>query len=342
MLSPSDQSYVRLDASFGQRVVVFVDTEEEFDWTKPKSRDSTSVKSVKSLVKVHDLMRNFGLKPAYMVDYPVATTPESVDVLGVLAENSGATIGSQLHPWVNPPFIERVGSRNSFPGNLPRQVELAKMKALTEAITANFGAAPIVYRAGRYGVGPNTEALLDELGYKLDVSVRPYFDYGDEGGPSFRRIRPQLYWTGAEQRLLELPLTSTFTGGLRFFGEKAFEVAARVPRLHSLLSRAALLGRVALTPEGIPLAEAVCAIEQLVDEGQQIFSISFHSPSVEPGHTPYVRDVSDLATFYGWWDGVLTALTKAGVLPVSVEEIVAAAHDQRDAALGLAPDAASV
>ncbi|MBW7944914.1 MAG: polysaccharide deacetylase family protein [Sphingomonadaceae bacterium] len=344
MLAPSEKQYISFGPEFGQRVLVFVDTEEEFDWTQPKSRDSTSVKSVKSLPKVHSLMRGFGIKPAYMVDYPVATTAESVEVLRALSEGEGATIGAQLHPWVNPPFIERVGGLNSFPGNLPREVERAKIKALTDAIAENFGAAPIVYRAGRYGVGPNTEALLDELGYRMDVSVRPYFDYSDEGGPSFRGIRPQLYWTGPERRLLELPLTSTFTGGLRVFGERAFELATRVPRLNGLLSRTSLLGRVALTPEGIPLDEAIQAIELLVEAGTQIFSISFHSPSVEPGHTPYVRDARDLADFYAWWDGVLTTLTRAGVKPAGVEEIVAAAHVQRDgnAPAALAEQAASV
>lgn len=342
MLSPTNDQYVRLDADFGQRVLVFVDTEEEFDWSQPKSRDSTSVKSVKSLPKVHDLMRGFGIKPAYMVDYPVATTPESVDVLLALAEHGAATIGAQLHPWVNPPFIERVDRANSFPGNLPRPVEYAKIRALTEAISQNFGAAPIVYRAGRYGVGPNTEALLDELGYRLDVSVRPYFDYRDEGGPSFRGIRPQLYWTGPERRLLELPLTSTFTGGLRFMGERAFEIATRIPRLNGILSRTSLLGRIALTPEGIPLDEAIRAIEILVGEGTQLFSISFHSPSVEPGHTPYVRDASDLAEFYAWWGGVLETLTKAGVVPASVEDVVTASYAQRDASPGLARTATTV
>ena len=339
MLSPRDSDYIRLAEDFGQRVLVFVDTEEEFDWSQPKSRDSTSVKTVKSLGRVHALMRGYGIKPAYLVDYPVATTAESVETLKRLAENGGATIGAQLHPWVNPPFIERVDRANSFPGNLPRPVEYAKIKALTDAIAENFGTSPIVYRAGRYGVGPNSEALLDELGYKLDVSVRPYFDYRDEGGPNFRKIRPQLYWTGPERRLLELPLTSTFTGGLRVVGETAFELAARIPRLHGLLSRTSLLGRVALTPEGIPLVEAKRAIELLVDAGTQLFSISFHSPSVEPGHTPYVRDARDLAEFYAWWDGVLTALQAAGVRPASVEDVVAAACATRD---GLAPTRASV
>lgn len=339
MLSPVENQYVQLDENFGQRVLVFVDTEEEFDWTQPKSRNATSVKTVKLLPKVHALLRGFGIKPAYMVDYPVATTPESIDVLCRLAENDAATIGAQLHPWVNPPFIERIDRANSFPGNLPRPIEHAKIKALTEAIAKNFAAAPIVYRAGRYGVGPNTEALLDMLGYKMDVSVRPYFDYSDEGGPNFRGIKPQLYWTGPEQRLLELPLTSTFTGGLRFLGERTFELAARVPRLKGILSRTSLLGRVALTPEGIPLDEAIKAIELLVDGGTQLFSISFHSPSVEPGHTPYVRDAGDLAAFYAWWEGVLTTLTKAGVMPASVEEVVAAAHRQRDS---LARKAANV
>ena len=81
-------------------------------------------------------------------------------MLGEFLSAGECVIGSQLHPWVNPPFDETVDSFNSFPGNLSRSIERAKIAALSEAITRNFGARPIVYRAGRYGIGPNSEALL--------------------------------------------------------------------------------------------------------------------------------------------------------------------------------------
>ncbi|MEO0499172.1 MAG: polysaccharide deacetylase family protein [Pseudomonadota bacterium] len=331
MFAPRPEHYVRFPDDFGQRFLIFVDTEEEFDWSKPRRRDATDVKAIRALPDIHRLMRDYGAMPAYLVDYPVATDPAAIETLRAFQDAGGATIGSQLHPWVNPPYLEQIVEKNSFPGNLPRSVERAKLLALTEAIEAGFGRRPTVYRAGRYGVGPNTEALLDELGYRLDVSVRPYFDYRDEGGPNFRRIQPQAYWTGEERRLLELPLSSTFTGSLRGIGETAFRLAARVPHLNGILSRGKLLSRIALTPEGIPADEAVEAVEQMLDEGEPLISISFHSPSVEPGHTPYVRDAKDLSLFFAWFDAVLGTLRKRGAMPISANEVVDTAERIRDA-----------
>lgn len=334
--APISSLYVRFPEDFGRRLVVFVDTEEEFDWSKPKRRDSTSVRAVQALPKAHRTLRGYGLKPAYLVDFPVTVTEASANVLrGFLAADE-CTIGTQLHPWVNPPFDETLDAVNSFVGNLPRNLERAKLKALTDAITESFGMRPIVYRAGRYGIGPNTEALLDELGYRMDTSVRPFFDYRDEGGPSFRRIEPQPYWTGPEKRLLEVPLTSTFVGGLRRLGEPLFHFGGRIPHMRGLMARTGLLSRVPLTPEGTSLQEALAALSVLLDSDMQLFSISFHSPSVEPGHTPYVRDSADLKRFYAWLDGVFNFLAKAGVTPATVDDVLDAAErskgEQRKAA----------
>lgn len=329
MLAPSPSLYIDFPANFGRRVIVTVDTEEEFDWTQPKRRDATSVQAMRALPTAHKMLRGFGIEPAYLVDYPVATTPESVEVLQRFVAAGEAIVGAQLHPWVNPPFDETVDVRNSFPGNLPRRTERAKLGELTEAIRAHFGVQPMIYRAGRYGIGPNTEALLDEFGYRIDASVRPLFDYVDEGGPNFERVRAAPYWTGQERRILEVPLTTAFLGGMRGLGEPLFRLGARFPTLRALLNRGRLLNRVALTPEGIPLEEALMALKLLLDGGTRLFNISFHSPSVEPGHTPYVRDASDLKRFYAWFDGVFGFLARAGVKPASIEEVLAAAEASR-------------
>src|SRR3546814_4149526 len=47
-------------------------------------------------------------------------------------------------------------------GNLPPELEHAKLAALTEAIAGAFGARPVVYKAGRYGVGPATAGIRSE------------------------------------------------------------------------------------------------------------------------------------------------------------------------------------
>lgn len=319
---PPESAYLRLPQSFGRRVAVFVDTEEEFDWSKPHSREERSTRAAESLPIVHRRLRGYGVDPVYLLDHPIATDPRCVATLREFKERGECAIGTQLHPWVNPPFEEEVNAANSFPGNLPRTLERAKLLRLTDTIDRAFGERPIVYRAGRYGVGPNTASLLAELGYQADVSVRALFDYAPEGGPDFSRVKPIPYrLTGG---LFEIPLSAAYVGAFRGNGASLYQAAGKVPRLRGVLSRSRLLNRVALTPEGMPLAEVLEAIDRLIDDGLSLFSISFHSPSVEPGNTPYVRDAQDLDLFYAWWDGVFDLFGRRGIAPASLDEVMAA------------------
>ncbi len=323
---PSPDRYVDLPEGFGRRVLVFADTEEEFDWAQPRRRDSTATRTIASLPELHRRLFGFGIRTAYMVDYPVADSPVAVAVLRDFLEAGECSIGTQLHPWVNPPFDEALTVPNSFSGNLPKGLEAEKLTRLTDRIEQSFGVRPTVYRAGRYGVGPNSAALLERLGYEVDVSVRAGFDYGAEGGPRFHLVQPRPFWVGPERRLLEIPLSTLYTGLLRPWGSRLFHAACRVPRLPGLLARGRLLCRVPLTPEGTRLAEALEAVRIGLGEGQRVFSISYHSPSVVPGHTPYVRDAADLACFNAWWDGVLNLMAKSGVEAGTVEEVLVAAR----------------
>jgi hypothetical protein len=327
---PDHGAYLRLPESFGRRFAVFVDTEEEFDWSQPPSRDERSTTAAESLPLIHKRLRGYGIAPTYLVDHPIATDVRCVATLREYQEAGECTVGTQLHPWVNPPFTEELSARNSFVGNLPAELERAKLACLTDTIEQAFGRRPTVYRAGRYGVGPNTAGLLVEAGYRLDVSVRALFDYSPERGPDFSGVRPLPYRLcgGA---LLEVPLTSAYVGALRRQGPNLYPKAGRVPHLRGLLARTRLLGRVALTPEGMPVGEVLEAIDRLLDDGLQLFSISFHSPSLEPGHTPYVRTRDDLDLFYAWWEGVTDLFARRGVAPASVDEILAAAAGARPA-----------
>ena len=322
---PHKSCYVRLPDSFGRRFMVFCDTEEEFDWSKPHDRNARATSHVEKLPEAQQRLAAHGAKPVYLVDHPIATDPRAVEILKPLQDAGECAIGTQLHPWVNPPFDEEVNRTNSFAGNLPVKLERAKLKNLTETIEEAFGRRPFIYRAGRYGVGRNTASLLCELGYKIDTSVRAMFDYSDEKGPNFSRIRPLPYWVG-DGGLIELPLTAAYLGAFRGLGPRLFRVSGKVPLLRGGLARTGLLNRVPLTPEGTPLAEALAAVERLLDTDMQVFSISWHSPSVVPGHTPFVRDEADLREFYAWWDAVLGLLVRRGVSGASLDDFLAASE----------------
>lgn len=309
-----------------------VDTEEEFDWSQPKRRDANTVEAIRALPEAAARLKASGVRPTYLMDYPIASNPVSIDVIGPMIASGECVIGAQLHPWVNPPFDEIMVGRNSFPGNLPRALEHAKLAALTERLELSFGERPIIYRAGRYGVGPNTESILDELDYRIDCSVRPLFDYRSEDGPSFWRAPADPYWTGPERRLLEIPSSALFVGHLRTFGGRLFRLGDRIPHLRGALARTGLLNRVVLTPEGMPLDETLKGLRALVDDGTRVFSVAFHSPSIEPGHTPFVRDGADLAVFYAWLDGVFEFFAREGILPATPRDILAVAEHGRDLA----------
>jgi hypothetical protein len=54
-----------------------------------------------------------------------------------------------------------------------------------------------------------------------------------------------------------------------------------------------------LSPEGNSFDEMASLATSLVGRGCRALTLSFHSPSVEPGHTPYVRTRADLQQFLG-------------------------------------------
>ena len=328
---PAPATLVRWPEGFGTRFTIFVDTEEEFDWRAPLARQARGTGHIAAMPAAHARFAEHGVPLTWLVDHPIASCPRAVEILGGLIEDGRSAIGTQLHPWVNPPFEEEVNGFNSFAGNLPPALEEAKLAALTDLIAAAFGSRPLAYRAGRYGVGPNTIAILARLGYRIDSSMRSGYDYSHEGGPDFSVIPNHAFHTGA---IVELPLTTVFTGALRRGGAGLHRRLGRLPRGRGAAARLGLLSRVALTPEDMPLAEALEAVRVAAGEGVRLLNFSFHSPSIEPGHTPYVRDAADLAAFWRWWDAVFALLARLGVAPASLAEIL-------DAACGAAPTSAS-
>src|SRR5437868_395490 len=81
----------------------------------------------------------------------------------------------------------------------------AKLLRLVAAIEDNLGVRPTSFTAGRYGVGASTQGLLEELGFRIDSSVRPYTEYLEQGGPDFRHCGAKPYWVGPAAHLPDRP-----------------------------------------------------------------------------------------------------------------------------------------
>ena len=111
---------------------------------------------------------------------------------------------------------------------------------------------------------------------------------------------------------------------LRRQGDSLYPKLRRMPNLRALLARLSLLERIPLTPEGIGVEEAIRAIDIALDDGLPLLVFSFHSPSLRPGHTPWVRNEADLDDFYDWWRRIFAYLELRAVTPTSVAEIMRA------------------
>ncbi|QYU70382.1 polysaccharide deacetylase family protein [Leptolyngbya sp. 15MV] len=321
---PPPAARARFAPGFGQRALLTVDTEEEFDWTGQFSATGHSLAHVPRLRVFQEFCEGLGVIPVYLVDWPIASSPEAVEIIGGAVRAGTAEIGIQLHPWVSPPHDEELNPRNSYAGNLPHELERAKLLRLRDLIEQGFGTPPLIYRAGRYGLGPRTHEILREAGVAIDTSVRANFDYRAGHGPDYSAHPLEPWWADDERLLLELPVTTVFWGMLRRQGRWLHPLAQRVPRLQGLLPRAGLLERIPLTPEGVTLEEATRGIDIAIDDGLPVLVLSFHSPSLAFGHTPYVRSEADLDRLYGWLSGVYAYLDRRGVRPTSVAGVMAA------------------
>jgi hypothetical protein len=317
-----------LSSLAGPRFVVTVDTEEEFDWSGPFTRDQHGTTHTAAVPRFQSLCDDNGVQPCYLVDYPITDDAQAVELYAGYAADNRAEIGVQLHPWVNPPFVEQVTVHNSYACNLPPELERQKLTNLHKAIVSRMGVRPDAYRAGRYGAGPETPNILADLNIAIDSSARARFDYSAHGGPDYSRHSLQPYWL-VENKVLEVPLTTVFAGALRGAGDAIFSRWFASDTARSVLARTKIVERIALTPEGIPLNKALQAIDIALEQGLKILNLSFHSPSLVPGHTPYVRTEDDLKSFYAWWHAVFAHLNNHGVQPTTMAEIKAAAFGSR-------------
>ena len=288
-------------------LLVVIDTEEEFDWSRPHCRSSTAVTSIGAQWRAQEVFARHGIVPTYVIDYPVAADEAAVGHLGTFFAEGRCHIGAHLHPWVNPPHEESVNPVNSYPGNLPAALERKKLAVLTETIEQGFGARPRVYKAGRYGVGPSTTAIMEELGYDIDMSVVPYTGFTADGGPDFSAADFHPFWFGSQGRLLEIPLSCGFYGIFRSFGQALYPYSISPMgmglKLPGIFARLGLLERIRLTPEGINLAENKRLAKSLWQQGCRVFTYAYHSPSLVPGMTPYVTSEQDLQVFLDSMDG---------------------------------------
>jgi hypothetical protein len=286
-----------------------IDAEEDFDWDTPVHGTRYSTGCMRHVQGLHDIVSAYGLRPTYLLTYPVLEDEDVMCILDRQLERGQCDVGVQLHPWVNPPFDQHDGPNGSYHGSLTPQSEERKIIALKAKFQQRFGRPPTIFRAGRYGLGPRTALLLERHGFEIDTSLAPRTDFTAQGGPDFSGYDYEPFWFGAGRDLLELPLCRSLVGWGGKLAPPLYRATSRASleslHLQSVLSRLRYAERVTLSPEGNDVGAMTRLLRHLVGGGQRIVSLSFHSSSLAVGSNPYVQTKADLHQFYDRLSAVL-------------------------------------
>lgn len=296
-LSPSLSTPIQLDPHIRPMMLVVVDTEEEFDWKQPFSRDARSTENMREQHRAQDILDRHGATPLYVIDHPIAEDTWATGWLRELVNDGRAEVGAHLHPWVTPPFSETVSAENSYGCNLDPALEREKIKVLTDAVAEVTGTPPAHFRAGRYGLGFGTLRTLKELGYRTELSIAPHSNFASDGGPSFYGWSNEPYWHGTPGGFLGIPVTTGFSGKAKSLGPVGAPIldntVIKSLRVPGALAGLGLLERCRLTIEDVPCDALRRVMTSLVQDGQRLLTLSYHSSTLLPGATTYAKTAAD-------------------------------------------------
>jgi hypothetical protein len=277
-----------------------VDTEEEFDWDGDFPQRDCNVKNVQYLPEFQQFCESLGIRPTYLADYPVVSTPASATVLRQIADSGNAEIGAHLHPWCNPPFAGSNSERDSHVVNLPPELVKQKLAQLTEAINKHIGVSPKVFRTGRWGINAEIMKVITEAGFEVDSSIYPFYenDYFSCQNADYTPYWPSLAnpdEPGKQRTIFEIPVTAGFNRPHFKFWSKIHQLlsgkALRLFRPIGIAWQTQALKKLYLSPELTSTANLTTLIDAALAEQQSVIHMYLHSSSLLPGDKASAIDV---------------------------------------------------
>ena len=289
------------------KLIITIDTEED-DWGS-YSRTEYSLRNIERIPRLQELFDEFNCKPTYLVTYPVATDDTTVPILKQIMDQGKCEIGTHCHPWNTPPFDEENTEKNSMLCNLSHDLQWRKLKSLHTAIIENFGVVPKSFRAGRWGYDEGVARNLYKLGYLIDSSISPFWDWRDYDGPDFSRMSPEPFrfnltniFRGVPQgQLVEIPATIAFLQQNFVFSSRVSNLLKskflRKLRLKGILYRLNLLNQVWLSPEMSDSERMIKITKVMIRKGFRLVNMFFHSTSLLAGLGPFVKNAEEEKQF---------------------------------------------
>lgn len=308
-------------------LLVGIDTEGDNQWSAAARRDQR-FDNIYALPRLHALFARHGVRPTYVITYPVARDLRSAEVLRALRDRGDCEIGAHHHAWETPPCTEADVARHPYAADLPLTQFEAQLESLTSAIASAMGAAPVSYRSGRYGFAASHVSALERLGYLVESSVAPLFYEAHKGGPDFVEAPLRPYFLAYDNatragcsNVLEVPVSAALNRRL----PKPLQFAyARAPYNYTtkrVLRAARLLRMRWLRPSYSSVEDMKALARDLARWQEPVLNVIFHSSETIVGGSPYNRTESELNAFFERLDRFLAYATKElGARPATFSE----------------------
>ncbi len=281
-----------------------IDTEEDNAWNLDfRPHTDVTVENIQHLLPFQQFCNEIGLRPTYLIDYPVAVDQTASAILRQLFKEGQCEIGTHVHPWCNPPYTEERNHRNSYLNNLPPELQYDKLRVLTETIEERIGTRPVSYRAGRYGFDHSTVPVLEALNYVVDSSVVPLRNNKNPDEPSFTKVSLLPYHLNrknvcqpGDSPIVEIPITVDFTRKIPGWLKQAYPTLPDIG-IRRILRILFGIEMAWLRPSYASLVAMQRLAEVVIASGVPILNMMFHSSELMPGGSPYNKTSEDVEQF---------------------------------------------
>jgi hypothetical protein len=309
----------------GTSILLGVDTEADDQWTA-SGREALTVRNVHALPRLQELCDRYGVRPTYLVTYEMAVDDGAKGVLRDLAATGRCEIATHHHPWSTPPLVDG----HLYPLNLTPAHFREQLATLTDAVAAITGEPPLSYRAGRNGFTGWQVPILEELGYRVDSSVDPFFNEKRKGGPSFAGARLEPYFVSSEDprlpgesALLEIPVTSALDRSWPQWLQTAYADVSSAYHFRRALRLLRIARPIWLRPSYSEVADMKLLARRILRDDLNRgapANVIFHSSELLPGASPYTATTEDVERFYRDLEELFAFLQENGAMGATFRE----------------------
>lgn len=284
-------------------LLVGIDTEGDNQWDAA-ARANQRFENLYALPVLHALFARHGVRPTYVITYPVAKDARSAHVLRELKAGGDCEIGAHHHAWETPPCTAGDIRRHPYAASLPLEQFEEQLSSLTQAIEEAVGERPVSYRSGRFGFAAAHVAALEAHGYQVESSVAPLFYEAHKQGPDFVEAPLTPYYLAYDSatrpgtsNLLEVPVSAALN---RRLPKPLQHLYARAPKPYMTKRILRKLGVAQvrwLRPSYSSLDDMKALARDLVDAGEPVLNLLFHSSEAIVGGSPYNTTAAELTAF---------------------------------------------